>query len=136
MEKKKIIVLIVFLGAMAAAMALLFGILGLSGKIVSRKGSRIGYVESASADTWKASYISLDGTLTKNMNFKQGNVKVEIVTEFGSISLEITDANGDVLYRGNNLSSCSFTVATGKNVKIKINAKNHEGSFSFTEEKG
>ncbi len=128
MQKKKVIifsiVLIMFL-------AILFVLLSRGGVVSRHSNIRIGYVENTTSSSWEAHYASLQGNSATVLNVKSDSLDVSVTTESGSISIEITDMDGNNLYRGNNLETCSFSVGARGKVKISIDAERHSGGFSF-----
>lgn len=110
------------------AMMILFA----CGCVVRTNSVRIGYVESNGSGYWKASYVSMSGTMTNTLKVSSGVLDIAIVTDSGSVSLEITDEKGNNVYRGNDLSTCTFSVKTAGKTKIVVKGQKHEGSFSFT----
>lgn len=130
MKRKAIIF---YIGCLALLIAFTCVVFGRTGFVTRKNSVRIGYVESTTSTKWTASYISLKGTMTNTLNIKNGSLDVKITTDSGKIGLEILDFNGNYLYRGKELGTCSFTVAALGKTKIIVTADNHEGSFSFSQ---
>lgn len=107
------------------------GVLFWGGKLENRSGMRIGYFGTATNTEWTGKYVVLDGHMSKVLKPEGDELKVEIVTEDGSIDIYVEDENGEKLYKGSDMQTCSFTVGVSGKVKIKIDADNHKGSFSF-----
>lgn len=121
----------IFSVALTIFLVILFAVLSHEGVVRRNSSIRLGYVETSTSSTWEARYASLQGSMTKMINIKSDSLDVSVTTDSGSISIEITDMDGNSLYRGKDLETCSFSVgATGK-VKITVNAERHSGSFSF-----
>lgn len=128
LTKKKAII---FSLALIMFLAILFILLSRGGVVRRHSNIRMGYVENTTSNSWEAHYASLQGNSSTVLNVKSGILDVSITTESGSISIEITDMDGNNLYRGNNLETCSFSVGANGKVKISIDAEKHSGSFSF-----
>ncbi len=100
-----------------------------------RSGIRIGYVGTETSKKWTGSYARLDGMMKKTMKVDNEALVVDITTNSGSIDIVIEDTEGNRLYKGTDLETCSFEVGASGSVKITINADKHVGSFSFTQKK-
>ena len=98
-----------------------------------RSATRIGYVGTDGLRSWTASYSMLDGKLKHTIHPKdtQGTIHVEVVTESGSISIEMKDADGNVIFDEDNIATSSFDVNISGKVVIRIEADKHKGSFSI-----
>lgn len=96
-----------------------------------RSGTRIGYVGKESRSSWSGSYISLDGMMKKSIYPKGDVLHVEVNTESGTISMEITDTHGNILFEKDNIETSSFDVEVSGKVKIRIEADHHKGSFDI-----
>lgn len=55
---------------------------------------------------------------------------VTVETESGIISIEIRDANGNVIFDEDNIGTKTFDVDVSGEVIVRIEADNHKGSFS------
>lgn len=77
-----------------------------------RSATAIGYVSNDGWRNWSASYTMLDGTLTHTIRPKdtQEKIHVEVVTEDGSISIEMKDADGNVIFDEDNIETSTFDV--------------------------
>ena len=96
-------------------------------------GIRLGYVGADGPRSWTASYSMLDGKLKHTIHPKdtQGTIHVEVVTKSGSISIEMKDADGNVIFDEDNMATSSFDVNISGKVVIRIEADKHKGSFSI-----
>lgn len=123
---KSTVLIIVIVVALIAA-ANFFGI------GTMRSATRIGYVGTDGLRSWTASYSMLDGKLKHTIHPKdtQGTIHVEVVTESGSISIEMKDADGNVIFDEDNIATSSFDVNISGKVVIRIEADKHKGSFSI-----
>lgn len=98
-----------------------------------RSATRIGYVGNDGWRSWSASYTMLDGKLKHTIHPKdtQETIHVEVVTEEGSISIEMKDADGNVIFAENNIATSTFDVNVSGKVVIRIEADKHKGSFNI-----
>ncbi len=98
-----------------------------------RSAIRIGYVGNDGLRNWTASYSMLDGKLKHTIHPKdtQRTIHIEVVTENGSISIEIKDADGNMIFDEDNIATSSFDINISGKVVIRIEADKHKGSFSI-----
>lgn len=98
-----------------------------------RSATAIGYVSNDGWRNWSASYTMLDGTLTHTIRPKdtQEKIHVEVVTEDGSISIEMKDADGNVIFDEDNIETSTFDVNLSGKVVVRIEADKHKGSFNI-----
>lgn len=98
-----------------------------------RSATAIGYVSNDGWRNWSASYTMLDGTLTHTIRPKdtQEKIHVEVVTEDGSISIEMKDADGNVIFDEDNIETSTFDVNLSGKVVVRIAADKHKGSFNI-----
>lgn len=98
-----------------------------------RSATRIGYVGNDGWRNWSASYTMLNGTLKHTIRPKstQKTLHIEITTEDGSISIEIKDADGNIIFDKENLETSSFDLDVSGKVVVRIDADHHKGSFSM-----
>lgn len=97
----------------------------------SRGATRIGYVGNAGYGSWSGRYSSLDGTMKKSIHPKANVLHIEVRTEEGTISIEIQDADGNVIFDEYDIGTASYEVAVSGKVAVKITADSHKGSFSI-----
>lgn len=131
MDKRLIRAASIFVASLLAFLGVLFAVLYATGLLNRHKNVRVGYVEMKSPTQWEANYVSIDGTMSGEINVKDEFIDVEITTNSGIINIEMINEDGEVVYRGNDLQSCYFVVGTNGKTKIIITADNHSGSFSF-----
>lgn len=114
--------------AIAAALIAAASFLGLG---TMSSAVRVGYVSTDGLRSWTASYSMLDGKLKHTIRPKdtQGTIHAEVVTESGSISIEMEDADGRVIFDEDNIATSSFDVKISGKVVIRIEADKHKGSF-------
>lgn len=98
-----------------------------------RSAACIGYVGNDGLRSWTARYSMLDGKLKHTIRPKdtQGTIHVEVVTESGSISIEMKEADGNVIFDEDDIATSSFDVNISGKVVIRIEADKHKGSFSI-----
>lgn len=123
---KSVVLLIVVI---AAAM-LLMNFFGFG---TQRSATRVGYTSSSGWRSWSASYTLLDGWLehTIHPETEPCTLHVEVVTESGAISIEMKDADGNVVFSESNMGTSSFDVEVPGNVVVHVEADNHKGSFDI-----
>ncbi len=121
-------IIIVFIGVIAAVIASRFGFAS------TRTATRVGYAGHNGWRSWSGSYILLDGTMQKSIHPKDDILHVEVKTESGRISIEINDADGNVIFDEIDIGTASFNVDVFGKVTVKIVADSHKGSFAVTSE--
>ena len=97
-----------------------------------RSATRIGYVGSDGWSSWSARYTLLDGWLQRTIHPKTDTLHVEVRTESGTISIEMKDADGSIIFSESNIGTLSFEVEVSGKVVIKIEADHHKGSFDIS----
>ena len=97
-----------------------------------RSGIRVGYVGHDSLSNWSASYFWLLGRLQHTIYPETDTLHVEVKTESGTISIEMKDADGNVIFSENNIGTSSFEVKVSGKVVIKIEADQHKGGFGIS----
>lgn len=96
----------------------------------------IGSFENNTLSSMSMKYMKFTGNKNKNITVNEGqvcDVYVDILTEDGKIDLIIKDDNSNVEYEGHDIPTSDFTVTlkeAGK-YKIRVEAKNHKGSYSI-----
>lgn len=118
-----LIIALIFLGSICLSRAFDIGPM--------RSATRIGYVGTEGWSSWSGSYISLDGTMKKNIHPKSDVIHIEVKTDSGTISIEIRDTDGNIIFNESDIGTESFDVNVPGNVSVKIAAKSHRGSFSI-----
>lgn len=56
---------------------------------------------------------------------------IEVITDNGTISIEIQDTDGNIIFDEYDIGTSSFDVAVSGKVVVRIIADNHKGSFSI-----
>ncbi len=69
--------------------------------------------------------------MTRNLHPKTDTLQVEVQTDSGTISIEIQDEDGNVIFDESNIGTASFDVDVSGKVTVKIEADHHKGSFSI-----
>lgn len=98
-----------------------------------RSATRIGYVGHDGWRNWSASYTMLDGKMKHTIHPEdtQKALHVEVVTEGGSISIKMKDANGNIVFDEDNIGTSTFDIETSEKIVVFIEADKHKGSFSI-----
>ena len=90
----------------------------------------IGYVGNAGWDSWSAKYSYLDGKKSHTIHPDTDEVKFSFTTESGEISVYVYDASGNEIYKAVGINgNKEFAVEVDGNIKVKIEATEHKGSF-------
>jgi len=110
---------------------MLFVALTFSGIGTVRSATRIGYVTNESRSNWSASYKLLDGSMRRTVYPTQSTepIHVEVVTSSGTVSIEMRDAKGNIVFSEDDIGTASFDVETSGEVVVYIVADHHKGSF-------
>lgn len=120
----------IFLIALIVGFALLLAIPGMGGV---RSSMRVGYVSSSTFQKCTARYLRLTGTEKYTLHPKQESYVITVVTEEGSLSLEIRDETG-VVFSEADIQSGIYPVCLEGTTHITITAQGHKGSFAITPE--
>ena len=91
----------------------------------------IGYVGNKGLSSWSGKYAMLDGTMKKTIRPKNDELRIDVETESGEISIEICDSDGDVIFDESDMQTGSYSVSAPEKVKVKIEADKHKGRFSI-----
>lgn len=123
--KATVLIVLVVIVLIAAA-----NFLGMS---TMRSATCIGYVEHSGRRNWEASYTMLDGKLKHTIRPKdtQKTLHIETITENGSISIEIIDKDGNVIFDEDNIETTRYDVNVSGKVVVYIEADKHKGSFNI-----
>ena len=124
-KNTKTTIIIVIIAVIAAVIA------SWSGFASTRTATRVGYTGHEGWRSWSGNYISLDGTMQKSIHPKDDVLHVEVKTESGTISIEIKDTDGNVIFDESDIGTASFNVDVSGKVIVKIVAHSHKGSFSI-----
>ncbi|MGP1419116.1 MAG: hypothetical protein ACTTJZ_04830 [Sphaerochaetaceae bacterium] len=123
--KGVILIVVIVLALIAAARFIGIG--------TTRSAMRIGYVDKGGWRDWSASYTLLDGTLqhTLRPNVSDDLLLIDVKTASGTISIEIKNNDGDVVFQQENLDTKEFTVEVAEKISVVVHAKRHKGGFGF-----
>lgn len=69
--------------------------------------------------------------MKKSIHPKADVLHIEVRTDSGIISVEIQDADGNIIFDELDIGTSSFNVAVSGKVTVKIVADRHMGSFSI-----
>ena len=122
----------ILLTAVILGIVLLLGIFGF-GSV--RSGVRIGYVGKEGRSSWSGQYLSLDGFMKKTLHPKGDRLHMEVETDSGSLSIEIKDSLGNVMFDEDDIGTQSFDFPVSGKVSIRIDANRHQGGFWIGGEK-
>ena len=121
--KSTILIVVVVLALIAASR--FFGIGTL------RSATRTGYIGNEGWRTWSGSYTLLDGNMTHTIRPEGDTLAVTVETKSGTISIEMKDADGNVIFDEDNIGTETFNVDVPGKVIVRIDADNHKGSFNI-----
>lgn len=97
---------------------------------------QMGYIGNNTTHEMSGSYYKFSGEKNKEITVEEGetlDILVDIETKEGAIDVYITDDNKVYSYEGHDLETTSFTVTLEPGeYTLKVEAKDHQGSFSFT----
>ena len=94
--------------------------------------TKIGYVGNDGWSNWSASYTSLDGRLQHTIHPETDTLHVAVKTESGTISIEMRDEDGNIIFSDSNIETSSFEVDVSGEVAITVKASRHKGSFTIS----
>ena len=92
---------------------------------------------NSTSSEMSSSYKLFNGTKDTKLTVGEGEsveVKVDIVTKSGTLDAFIYKDESKYDYEGHDISTSSFTVTLSEpgDYTIKVKAKKHKGSYSFT----
>ena len=122
MKRKKAWLLI--LAIAAVVLAVIWG-----GGVSTRSAVLIAYTGSETRSNWTGRYASLDGAMRKTIHPKGDQLHIEVETKSGTISMEVRDADGELLFDGDDMETGTFDVPVSGKVTVLIEADHHQGSF-------
>ena len=97
-----------------------------------RSATRIGYVGNEGWSSWSARYTLLDGWLQRTIHPKTDTLHIEVKTESGTISIQIKDVDGNIIFFETDIETSSFEVEVPDKVVIRVEADHHKGSFDIS----
>lgn len=98
---------------------------------ITKNATRVGFFLKNGWSEWSASYTMLDGYLQNTIHPKAETVDVQVETQEGTITIQIKDAEGNVIFKESNIATTSFEVEVPEKIVIRVDAENHKGSFSI-----
>lgn len=103
----------------------------LGGFSSTRSAVRIGYFGSEGRSSWSGNYAMLDGIMQKTIYPRGDILNLSVKTESGTISIEIKNADGDILFQENQIGTQTFEIQVTGKVTVRIEAEKHKGSFDI-----
>lgn len=120
--------------AVAAICALALAVGALTGGTGELHSSlQVGYVSSSTPGKWTARYHLLTGTEKHTLHPKQSAYVVTVVTEEGSLSMEIQDETGTV-FSEREMQTGEYPVSLEGKTVVTVTAEGHKGSFTVAPE--
>lgn len=117
----------VLAGVLIAALVIVSAVFG-----TGRSSVRVGYVGHGGRQSWSASYAMLTGR-GRHTLYPEGNaLHVEVETQSGSLSMEMADGEGNVIFSESDIRTSSFDVETSGKTVITIRADGHKGGFKIS----
>ena len=103
-----------------------------SGIAHSRSATRIGYIGNNGWSSWSGEYTLLDGKMRRTLHFTDSqSITVEVKTESGTLSVEILDRTGNVVFSQVNMATGSHSLLIDGSITVTISADKHKGSFAI-----
>ena len=97
-----------------------------------RSSVRVGYMGYSGWREWSASYVTLDGRERHTLHPEGDALHVEVETQSGTISMEMENGEGNVIFSEENIQTSSFDVETAGKTIIILDADSHKGGFKIT----
>lgn len=98
----------------------------------TRSALRIGYVGINGWSSWSGHYQLLDGNMRKMLHFNSSqNIALKVETESGTLSVEIKDTTGKVIFSQSSVGNISRSISVDGNIVVTLSADKHKGSFSI-----
>lgn len=122
------------LGFIFLALAIVIGavVAYTSGIAHERSATRIGYIGNNGWDNWSGAYELLDGKMRRTLHFGSNKyINLETITESGTLSIEMHDKSGNILFSKSDIGSAEHTISVDGDVVVTISANKHSGSFSI-----
>ncbi len=120
------------LATVVIVLILLLGLIGIQGPGSSKSAIRIGFSEAGGWDSWAASYVSMDCTMSKALRLEEDPTEylLTVETKGGSLDITITGDAG-ILFSESGIPSSSYPVTLSGSVRVSVEAQGHKGSFSI-----
>ena len=107
-----------------------------SGGTTYSSGSASMLVGNSGQTHWDARYSKLNGFRQRKVSLYEGLhiFTVEMLTNSGEISLSIKGKSGTDYYSGSAIPTSTFSIVVDGNdkVTIRVDAKNHSGSYKIS----
>lgn len=100
-----------------------------------RSYTGVGYSSNGNSRGWSARYYLLTGTEIHTLRPKQEDYLVTVVTEAGTLAMEIQDETGTV-FSESEIQTGTYPVRLEGKTRVTVNAEGHRGSFSVVPEEG
>lgn len=98
----------------------------------SRSAMRIGYIGNNGWDSWSGHYELLDGKMKRTLHYDSSrDITLDVKTESGTLSIEIQDKAGNVIFSQNNIGTTLQSISVNGNIVVTVSADKHKGSFAF-----
>ncbi len=121
---------VLFTAALAVVLVAAVLVANYFGVGTMRSALRIGYFDTDSRQSWSASYALLSGWMQRTL-YPEGDIlQVEVKTDAGTLSMEMWDGEGNLIFSQQDMNGTYQVPAAGK-VTVKITAQDHRGSFSI-----
>lgn len=117
-------IVILIIAAAAVILAVQWG-----GFSSTRSALRVGYFGNEGRSNWSGSYAMLDGTMQKTIYPGGDTLNLSVKTQSGTISIEIKNTDGDILFQENQIGTETFQLQVTGKVTVRIEAEKHIGSF-------
>ena len=127
--KPKSLKSIIIFAVMIVAVIFFLNYLGIG---TQRSVTRIGYAGKDGWSSWSASYTLLDGWMQHTIRPKTDTLHVEVRTESGTISIEMKDTDGNIIFYETDIGTSSFEVHVSGKVVIRVEADHHKGGFDIS----
>ena len=124
---------ILIVAGVCAIMLAVFGIAGGTGNLNS--DLRVGYASSSTLQKWTARYHLLTGTEAHTLRPGQEDYLVTVVTEAGTLFMEIQDETGTV-FSESEIQTGTYPVRLEGKTRVTVKAAGHKGSFAVAPEEG
>lgn len=98
-----------------------------------RSSLRVGCVSSSTSQKWTARYHLLTGTEKHTLYPKQEDYLVTVVTEEGTLTMEIQDETG-MVFSESEIRTGTYPVRLEGKTQVMVKADGHEGSFAIVPE--
>lgn len=94
-------------------------------------GTKTEYSGEEDKGNWSGNYRSLNGTMRKKIDPETNTLHIQVETNSGTLSIEITDKENQEIFTATCNKTESFEVTVSGKVTVKIKAEHHSGSFSI-----